>query len=325
MSRVVRIDLSPTDYIHVPQAPRIERSPICSRGPGNEWQMWGVYGVTDAGDRVGLSNHTWSHLDAPFHLLPSGASFDQLDPRHYLALRTRVVDLAQTAPERRETIDGVDYHSRIDVADLPADLEGFDAVLFATGFSALYAGAIPMTDGADAHYPNVTADAARRLAGVRTLEGGGHRRPELRQAGDRRHRAPHSAWPAAGAGAVARDADDRAAASPLRRRAARRSAAHGRAASRARQRAPGRGALERLRVGAAARAEEFFGEFVEAMRTAWSCDSVNACAQAEATSRSALTWRTRSFTAQREARRHGVSRHRAASSVPAGVLTSSAG
>ena len=42
MSRLVRIDLSPTDYIHVPQAPRIERSPIFSRGPGNEWQMWGV-------------------------------------------------------------------------------------------------------------------------------------------------------------------------------------------------------------------------------------------------------------------------------------------
>ena len=169
MSRVVRIDLSPTDYIHVPQAPRIERSPICSRGPGNEWQMWGVYGVTDAGDRVGLSNHTWSHLDAPFHLLPSGASFDQLAPRHYLALRTRVVDLAETAPERRETIGGVNYHSRIDVADVPADLEGFDAVLFATGFSALYDRRYPMTDGADAHYPNVTADAARRLAGVRTL------------------------------------------------------------------------------------------------------------------------------------------------------------
>ena len=170
MSRLVRIDLSPTDYIHVPQAPRIERSPIFSRGPGNEWQMWGAYGVTEAGDRVGLSNHTWSHLDAPFHLLPSGASFDHLDPRHYLALRTRVVDLAQTAPERRETIHGVDYHSRIDLPDLPTDLEGFDAVLFATGFSALYGRRYPMTEGADAHYPHVTADAARCLAAVRSLK-----------------------------------------------------------------------------------------------------------------------------------------------------------
>jgi kynurenine formamidase len=169
MSRLVRIDLSPSDYIHVPQAPRIERSPISRRGGGNEWQMWGVYGVNAAGERVGLSNHTWSHLDAPFHLLPSGASFDRLDPRHYLALRTRVVDLAQTGPERRETIGGVDYHSRIDVTDLPEDLEGFDAVLFATGFSALYARRYPMTDNADAHYPNVTADAARCLADVRTL------------------------------------------------------------------------------------------------------------------------------------------------------------
>jgi kynurenine formamidase len=170
MSRLVRVDLSPTDYIHVPQAPRIERRPIFSRGPGNEWQMWGVYGVNETGERVGLSNHTWSHLDAPFHLLPSGASFDRLDPRNYLALRTRVVDLAHSSPERRETVHGVDYHSRIDLPDVPEDLDGFDAVLFATGFSALYARRYPMNDGADAHYPNVTAEAARCLAGVRTLK-----------------------------------------------------------------------------------------------------------------------------------------------------------
>src|SRR3954471_9709489 len=170
MSRLIRIDLSPTDYIHVPQAPRIERSPIFSRGTGNEWQMWGVYGVNATGGRVGISNHTWSHLDAPFHLLTAGASFDRLDPRRYLALRTRVVDLAQTGAERRETIEGVDYHSRIDLGDLPTDLDGFDAVFFATGFSALYRRRYPMRDGADAHYPNVTADAARWLAGVATLK-----------------------------------------------------------------------------------------------------------------------------------------------------------
>jgi hypothetical protein len=81
-----------------------------------------------------------------------------------------VVDLAGTAPERRETIDGVDYHSRIDLPDVPTDLEGFDAVLFATGFSGLYRRRYPMTEGADAHYPNVTADAARCLAAVRTLK-----------------------------------------------------------------------------------------------------------------------------------------------------------
>jgi kynurenine formamidase len=169
MSRLVRIDLSPTDYIHVPQAPRIERSPILRRGPGNEWQMWGVYGVSATGDRVGISNHTWSHLDAPFHLLPDGASFERLDPSSYLVLRTRVVDLTRSAPDRRETIDGVDYHTRIDLLDLPADLEGFDAVFFATGFSGLYARRYPMTEGADAHYPNVSQDAARRLAAVESL------------------------------------------------------------------------------------------------------------------------------------------------------------
>lgn len=166
---LIRIDLSPPDYIHVPQAPRIERRPILSRGPSNEWQMWGVYGVAESGERVGLSNHTWSHLDAPYHLLPDGASFDRLERRHYLALRTRVVDLTRSA-ERRETIEGVSYHSWIDVADLPGDLEGFDAVLFATGFSALYARGYPMRDGADAHYPNVTEEAATRLAAIPSLK-----------------------------------------------------------------------------------------------------------------------------------------------------------
>jgi kynurenine formamidase len=170
MSRLIRVDLSPADYVHVPQAPRIERRPILSRGPGNEWQMWGVYGVDQNGHRVGLSNHTWSHLDAPYHLLPDGKSFDRLDPSHYLALRTRVVDLAASPADRRETIEGVTYHTRIDMADVPTDLEGYDAVLFATGFSALYARQYPMRDGADTHYPNVTAGAAECLASVHSLK-----------------------------------------------------------------------------------------------------------------------------------------------------------
>jgi kynurenine formamidase len=162
---LTRVDLSPADYVHVPQAPRIERRPILTRGPENEWHMWGVYGVDDAGDRVGMSNHTWSHVDAPFHLLPEGPTFDRLDPGRYLASRARLVDLtASTVLDRRETVNGVDYHSRIDVADLP-DLDGFDAVLFVTGFAALYASGYPMTSGADAHYPNVTREAAERLAG----------------------------------------------------------------------------------------------------------------------------------------------------------------
>ena len=164
-----RIDLSPPDFIHVPQAPRIERRTFCERGADNEWHMWTAGSVTDSGERLGLSNHTWSHLDAPFHLLAEGAPFEQLDPRHYLALDARLVDLTRTGPGRRETVDGVNYHTRIDVDDLPSDIAGFEAVLLVTGFAALYPARYPMQAGADAHYPHITGDAARRLASIPSL------------------------------------------------------------------------------------------------------------------------------------------------------------
>lgn len=164
-----RIDLSPPDFIHVPQAPRIERRTFCTRTAGNEWHMWTAGSVTAQGERHGLSNHTWSHVDAPFHLLQNGLTFERLDPRHYLALDARLVDLTNTGPERRETIDEVNYHTRIDVADLPADLDSCEAVLFVTGFSALYAARYPMQPGADAHYPHVTREAAEHLAAMPRL------------------------------------------------------------------------------------------------------------------------------------------------------------
>jgi kynurenine formamidase len=164
-----RVDLSPPDYIHVPQAPRIERRTFCTREPGNPWHMWTAGSVTASGERLGLSNHTWSHLDAPFHLLQDGLTFERLDPRHYLALGARVVDLTASGPERREMVEGVDYHTRIDVDDLPPDLDRHEAVLFVTGFAALYASGFPMREGADAHYPHVTREAAERLAALPAL------------------------------------------------------------------------------------------------------------------------------------------------------------
>jgi kynurenine formamidase len=168
--RLVRIDLSPPVFIHVPQAPRVERRTFLERGAANEWHMSAVCGVGAKGEQVGLSNHTWSHVDAPFHLLPDGATFDALDPRQYLALRTRVVDLTASADAgRRETVAGVGYHTRIAPDDLPADAAEFDAVFFVTGFSALYASGYPMSAGADAHYPNITAEAAVQLAAHRGL------------------------------------------------------------------------------------------------------------------------------------------------------------
>ena len=166
---LLRFDLSPPDYVHVPQAPRIERPEISRRGPDNEWQMWGVTGVGKDGAPLGISNHTWSHLDAPFHLLPDGLTFERLDPRHYLALDARVVDLTGTTPERRETIEGVSYHTTIDVDDLPASPGDCEAILFVTGFAALYATGYPMRPGADEHYPHVTRAAAERLAAQTNL------------------------------------------------------------------------------------------------------------------------------------------------------------
>ncbi|MBA3439528.1 MAG: cyclase family protein [Pyrinomonadaceae bacterium] len=167
--KLFRIDLSPADYVHVPQAPKIERRSIFARSEDNEWEMTGVVGVNDAGECVGISNHTWSHLDAPRHLLADGASFDEIDPRRYLASRTRIVDLTQSDAVRRETIDGVDYHSLIDVDDLPGDVEGYDALIFVTGFGRLIDRGYPMTPNADEHYPNVTQRAAERLAATRSL------------------------------------------------------------------------------------------------------------------------------------------------------------
>jgi len=174
---LLRVDLSPADYIHVPQAPRIERREIFRREGDNPWQMMGVVGVGADGTCLGLSNHTWSHVDAPFHLLADGATLDQIPPAQYLANRARVVDLTAAKPRRsapdtspgareggRETVDGVGYHSLIDVDDLPLDLDACDALLFVTGFGALIDRAYPMRPDADRHYPSITAAAAARLA-----------------------------------------------------------------------------------------------------------------------------------------------------------------
>ncbi|HKV38139.1 MAG TPA: cyclase family protein, partial [Blastocatellia bacterium] len=108
-------------------------------------------------------------IDAPYHLLPDGASLDEIDPRDYLASRTLVVDLTRSNPERRETVDGVEYHSQIDISDLPDDLNGYDAVLLVTGFGELIDRGYPMTRGADHHYPHVTKEAAEHISKVDSI------------------------------------------------------------------------------------------------------------------------------------------------------------
>lgn len=166
-----RVDLSPADFVHVPQAPRIERRVFLARDTDNPWQMRVVCGVTREGEGTGVSNHTWSHVDAPYHRLANGRTFDQIPPAHYLASHTCIVDLASgretagaEASARRDTVEGVSFHSWIDEADLPDDAEQYDALLFVTGFGALIDRGYPMTADADWRYPSVTAAAARRLA-----------------------------------------------------------------------------------------------------------------------------------------------------------------
>lgn len=188
---VIRVDLSPADFIHVPQAPRIERRTFCTRTPDNPWHMWTSGSVTAEGERLGLSNHTWSHLDAPFHLLQDGLTFERIDPRHYLALDARLVDLTASPARRRETVAGVNYHTSIEVADLPDDLATHEAVLFVTGFAALYASGYPMREGADEHYPHVTDEAAGVLASLPSLrvagiDGPSFDKPETGAAAHRR-------------------------------------------------------------------------------------------------------------------------------------------
>ncbi len=109
-------------------------------------------------------------MDAPFHRLAHGATLDRIAPAHYLASRTRVVDLSSSnARAQREVVRGTDYHSLIDADDVPDGLEGYDAVLFVTGFGPLIEQGYPMTDGADEHYPSLTRAAAERLAAVSSL------------------------------------------------------------------------------------------------------------------------------------------------------------
>ena len=86
---LTRYDLSPPDYVHVPQAPRIERPEILRRGGDNEWQMWGVAGVTRDGERTGCPTTPGRTSMRRFTFWATGPTFERLDPRHYSGGRCR--------------------------------------------------------------------------------------------------------------------------------------------------------------------------------------------------------------------------------------------
>ena len=221
--------------------------------PDNEWHMWTAGSVTAEGERLGLSNHTWSHLDAPFHLLPDG--------RDVRAARSAALPGARRParrPHRHRSRSPRDRrrrqlphpNRRRGPAAGPRRSRG--GAVRDRLRRALRGRNIRCSDGADAHYPHVTREAAaKRLAALPNLrvagiDGPSFDKPETNAAAHRR-----AARPAPVADPAARDADLRA---PPRARpaAAVARAADDRAAARVRH-GRRRRAVERLRVRALVR------------------------------------------------------------------------
>ena len=146
--------------------------------------------VTSDGERLGLSNHTWSHLDAPFHLLPQGLTFERLDPAALPRARR-----ARRRSHRHRTRAPRDRRRR----ELPhADrCRGSSS-----GSRRIRGGAvrdrvcrplcrqIPHAARRRRALPARDPRGRRAAGDAASTPGGGHRRAEFRQAGDQRHRAP---------------------------------------------------------------------------------------------------------------------------------------
>ncbi len=59
-----------------------------------------------AANRISLSEHTGTHVDAPFHFDPDGLTVDQLDPGALLLRPYKKFDLSVTSPQPGDALDG---------------------------------------------------------------------------------------------------------------------------------------------------------------------------------------------------------------------------
>ena len=163
-----------------------------------------------------MSNHTWSHLDAPYHLLGDGATFERLDPKHYLARRCR----ARGSDEHRSRAAGNGRRRELPHAGSTSPTCPRPS---RTAKRCCSSPALPnctrrgLSDARRRRRALSARHARRRGApgGAASTASGRHRRAERRQARDSCRRPPYAAGTPAVAGVAPRDPDLRADASRL--------------------------------------------------------------------------------------------------------------
>ena len=136
------IDLSQPLFHDCPNCPAHPRvsSTIVANHEEHGWQV----------ESLSLVNHTGSHVDAPLHKIPGGASLDEV-PLELWVGPAVIADLRDSAADR--VIDGALLESR-----LPSDLAG-RIVLLATGWGDRR----ERCDEWLYHSPRVNPDGARWL------------------------------------------------------------------------------------------------------------------------------------------------------------------
>lgn len=139
-----RLDYDTPAY---PGDPRFSRAPHLTIGTG------GCCNV----DRISMSSHSGTHMDAPKHFITDGKAIDQLPLEMFIARRAVVVDVRNKQPRERITWEDVAHHE---------SSMGSDAVvLFNTGWSQYWE-----TEKYFRH-PYIDNDVACRIlaAGVRII------------------------------------------------------------------------------------------------------------------------------------------------------------
>ncbi len=122
-----------------------------------------------AGRRIAFDTHAGTHVDAPAHLIPGGATLDRMPLSAFVGPAV-VIDLSDRAAGEVLPGELEPFRSRLQRADF---------VLFRTGWSRFWG-----APGYDAGYPVLSAGAAARLAAFR-LKGIGVDAPSADAPGSR--------------------------------------------------------------------------------------------------------------------------------------------